>query len=55
MNWAEFWWLFIIAFAFGVLLGQRLEALKWREKGDHKYMNRMASGGRLYQVKREKP
>ena len=25
----------------------------WRRKGDHEYMNRMESGGRLYQVKRE--
>jgi hypothetical protein len=29
------------------------ELVKWREKGDHDYINRMESGGRLYQVKRE--
>lgn len=39
----------------GVLLGQWLEARRWRAKGDHEYMNRMESGGRLYQVKHDNP
>ncbi len=36
-------------------VGTRLEAQKWRSTGDHEYMNRVESRGRLYQVKREEP
>ena len=47
------WWLALLAFALGGKLGMWAEGRRWREKGDHDYMNRMASGGHLYQVKRE--
>ncbi len=45
----------IVVFAFlcGAALGRWLEARIWRGKGDHEHMNRMASGGNLYQVRRE--
>ena len=35
----------------GCALGMWLRDFKWREKGDHDYMNTMESGGRLYKVK----
>ena len=50
------WWgalIILIPFFLGSLFGQMTEARRWREKGDHDYMNRMASGRHLYQVKRE--
>ena len=46
----------LLMFVFGIagLLGRWAEARQWRRKGDHDYRNRMESGGRLYQVKRER-
>ena len=38
----------------GFMLGQWGQARQWREVGNHKYMNRKESGGKLYQVKLEK-
>lgn len=49
----DWWYAALIGLAVGVLLGAWMEARRWREKGDHDYMNRMASGHHLYQVKRE--
>ena len=43
----------LLAFTAGLWLGSWLQARLWRGKGDHEYMNRMASGGALYTVKRE--
>ena len=43
-----------VFFLVGLLLGTAGEAQRWREKGDHAYMNRKESGGRLYHVKRER-
>lgn len=43
----------LAAFTAGLALGSWLQARLWRGKGDHEYMNRMASGGALYTVKRE--
>lgn len=37
----------------GLLIGKLGADRIWRGKGDHEYMNTMASGGNLYQVKRE--
>ena len=45
--------LIFMVFCGGALFGQWARDARWREKGDHPYMNRMASGGYLYQVKRE--
>ncbi len=45
--------IFAAGFILGMMVGQYSEAAKWRLKGNHEYMNRMESGGRLYQVKRE--
>jgi len=42
----------LAAFVAGLWLGSWLQARLWRSKGDHEYMNRMASGGALYTVKR---
>ncbi len=53
MEWGVFFWIAIIIFGAGFWLGMWTESSKWREKGDHEYMNRMASGKHLYQVKRE--
>ncbi len=51
----EWWWVFTgIGFVLGCNLGAWSEGRRWREKGDHDYMNRMASGHYLYQVKRER-
>jgi len=47
-------YLFTIGFGLGIWAGGCLEARLWRIKGDHKYMNRMASGRNLYFVKNEK-
>ena len=44
----------LVFFACGLLLGGWTQAAQWRRKGDHEYMNRMSSGGKLYQVKRER-
>ena len=48
-------WLYtaLVGLTMGVMLGAWMEARRWREKGDHDYMNRKESGGRLYQVTRE--
>jgi len=43
----------MFGFPLGLALGAYLEARIWRGKGDHEYMNRKESGGRLYVVKRE--
>jgi hypothetical protein len=48
------WVLALIAFVLGYNLGAWSEGRRWREKGDHEYKNRMASGHYLYQVKRER-
>lgn len=40
---------FLTGMVFGKLAADRI----WRRKGDHEYMNRMESGGRLYIVKQE--
>lgn len=45
----------LIAAVVGLYVGVVLEARRWREKGDHEYMNRCESAGRLYFVKRESP
>ncbi len=37
----------------GLMIGRIAEARRWRSKGNHLYLNRMASGGRLYEVRRE--
>ncbi len=49
------WIVALIAFAFlcGVYVGMILRDGRWREKGDHPYMNKMESRGKLYQVKRD--
>lgn len=39
----------------GMVVAINLRDRIWRGKGDHEYMNTMASGGHLYTVKREKP
>jgi hypothetical protein len=49
------WYAALISLTVGVLLGVWMEARRWREKGDHEYMNTKESGGHLYQVKREDP
>lgn len=49
------WIVAVYALVGGLWAGALLADRKWREKGDHDYMNRMASGGHLYQVKRELP
>ena len=53
MEWGVLIWVAMIVFGAGFYLGEWTEACHWREKGDHDYMNRMASGRHLYQVKRE--
>ena len=45
----------MIGLIMGICYGTWGEARRWRTKGDHDYMNRMESGGHLYQVKREPP
>jgi hypothetical protein len=51
------WFYFLLATFIGIWvgisIGVRLESRGWRQRGDHPFMNRMESGGRLYQVKRE--
>ena len=42
------------AFAIGLWLGAWAADRKWRRRGNHEYMNRMESGGHLYQVKNER-
>lgn len=44
-------WVAIGFFLFGLWLGGRFEARIWRDRGDHKKRNRLASGGRLYIVR----
>ena len=44
---------FFGCFAAGLFFGQWLAHRRWRQSGDHAYMNRMESAGRLYTVKRE--
>ena len=47
-------WYFILgSFIMGYYAGWYVEARLWRSYGDHEYMNRKESGGKLYQVKRE--
>ncbi len=41
----------LISFILGTGCGRTIEAKKWREKGDHQYMNTKESWGRLYTVK----
>ncbi len=53
MDALEIWALVVVGLGLGSWLGRWGEARRWREKGDHEYMNRMASGRHLYQVKRE--
>ena len=43
-----------LAFCCGAVFGMWARDSRWREKGEHEYMNRMASGGRLYIVRRDK-
>jgi len=50
---AEAFTILAFVFFFGVWVGQKSEARRWRNKGNHEYMNRMASGGYLYEVKKE--
>ena len=45
---------FVVGFWAGLWAGSYLEAIQWRRKGDHDYMNRKESGGKLYNVKAEK-
>lgn len=49
------WIIIAVGFAFilGTACGRSIEAKKWREKGDHEYMNTKESWGRLYTVKIE--
>lgn len=49
----DFVMLLILVFGLGVFVGTWAEARKWREKGDHEYLNRMASGKHLYVVRRD--
>jgi hypothetical protein len=42
-----------MAFLLGLIAGALAERRIWRLKGDHSYMNRHESSGRLYIVKRE--
>jgi hypothetical protein len=46
---------FFTGLLIGLLAGMKGRDRIWRGKGDHEYMNRMASGGHLYTVKRERP
>lgn len=48
------WYAALVSLTVGVLLGVWMEARRWREKGDHDYMNCKESGGHLYQVRRER-
>lgn len=48
-----FWLGTAIGCLVGLIIGKQGEAARWREKGDHEYMNRMESWGRLYYVKNE--
>ena len=43
----------LFIFCVGGFIGSWGEARKWRECGDHEYMNRNESSGELDQVKRE--
>ena len=45
-------WVAVGALIAGLLLGKWAEERRWRAKGDHPYMNRTESGGRLYNVQR---
>lgn len=49
--------LFFLPFAYliGMIFGVLAEAARWRRRGDHEYMNRIESGGKLYIVKGERP
>ena len=48
-----YWWLYVLAFGIGGWFGLWSEARKWREKGDHEYMNTKESGGQLYLVRKD--
>ena len=52
-DWGTLIWVAMLVFGAGFYLGEWTEARKWRDKGDHDYMNRIASGRHLYKVKRE--
>ena len=45
---------FGIVFCLGVITGIKLRDWRWESVGEHAYMNRMESNGRLYLVKRIK-
>jgi len=42
-----------LIFMLGMFCGSAIRDSRWRSKGDHDYMNRMESGGKLYQIRRE--
>ena len=54
MDMIPWWYAAIVGLGIGFILGSWGQARRWREVGNHEYMNRMASGRHLYQVKREK-
>jgi hypothetical protein len=41
----------VALFLVGMVIGRLLEARRWREKGNHDYMNTIESSGRLYHVR----
>ena len=47
------WYMVAGALVVGLWAGTWLEAIQWRRKGDHEYMNRKESGGHLYTVRRD--
>lgn len=48
------WYAAIVGLGIGFILGSWGQARRWREVGNHEYINRMESGGYLYRGKREK-
>lgn len=50
---ADWWYAALVGLTAGVVIGAWMEARRWREKGDHDYMNTKESAGRLYTVQRE--
>jgi hypothetical protein len=53
MDWETLFLGVAIGCLVGLIIGKQSEAALWRGKGDHPYMNRMESWGRLYFVKNE--
>lgn len=49
------WFMSFYLFVLGLWAGHAIEAWAWRARGDHPYMNRRESGGRLYIVRRAHP